>query len=142
MNDRILVVEDDPDVRRGLALQFRTLGYDAETAADAREAIAAAHRRRPDLVLLDIELGAGGDGFTVLHGFRADPVLRNVPVIVVTGHKGTDAVRRALDAGVDAAFEKPVEPAALHAAVVRHLAIRGARRIDLVDTAESSLWLG
>ncbi len=62
---KILIVDDDPDLRRGLTLRLRANHYDTSYATDGFSAIAMAQKERPDLIILDIGLPAG-DGFVVL----------------------------------------------------------------------------
>ncbi|RXH54754.1 response regulator [Granulicella sibirica] len=62
---KILVVDDDPEMRLALKIRLRANNYEVEAAEDGVSAIAEARRRQPDLILLDLGLPAG-DGFTVL----------------------------------------------------------------------------
>ena len=81
---KILIVDDDADHRRGLNLRLRANHYDTAFAADAMQAVSAARKDRPDLVLLDLSL-PGGDGIVVMERFRANAELSVIPVIVITG---------------------------------------------------------
>jgi DNA-binding response OmpR family regulator len=79
----ILLVDDDPLLRRSLALNLEEAGYRAATAASAEDALALAARNRPDLVLLDIGL-PGMDGLAALRHFQSRV---GVPVILVTARR-------------------------------------------------------
>ena len=81
---KVLVVEDDDDMRRGLALRLRTFGYDVVVAQDGVGAVSVARAERPDLVLLDIGLPAG-NGLVVLERYANLPSLCAIPVVVLTG---------------------------------------------------------
>jgi PAS domain S-box-containing protein len=81
----VLIIEDDPAVRVGLARGLRRAGYACLEAASGEAGLSLARDRAPDLVLTDIQV-PGRDGLTVLREFRADPKLADVPAIVVTGH--------------------------------------------------------
>ena len=81
---KILIVDDDADHRRGLNLRLRANHYETAFAADAVQAVSAARKDRPDLVLLDLSL-PGGDGIVVMERFRASAELSVIPVIVITG---------------------------------------------------------
>jgi len=81
---KVLVVEDDDDMRRGLALRLRTFGYDVVVAQDGVGAVSVARAERPDLVLLDIGLPAG-NGLVVLERYANLPALCAIPVVVLTG---------------------------------------------------------
>jgi len=81
---KILVVEDDDDLREGLARRLTASGYDVVLAADGLAAVSAAFTDRPDLVLLDIGL-PGGSGVTVLRRYSNIASLILTPVVVLTG---------------------------------------------------------
>jgi len=81
---KVLIVEDDDDLRRGLSLRLKTIGYDVINAQDGLGAVSVARKERPDLVLLDIGLPAG-DGISVLEKYANVPALSSIPVVVLTG---------------------------------------------------------
>lgn len=82
--NKILVVEDDDDLRRGLALRLEASGYDVVLAGDGLAAVSTAREERPDVVLLDIGL-PGGSGLTVLQRYSDCAALARTPVVVLTG---------------------------------------------------------
>lgn len=84
MAEKILVVEDDRDLRRALTIRLKANGYDVVTAEDGVFAVSVARNEHPDLVLLDIGLPAG-DGVTVLERYAKLPDVRTIPVVVLTG---------------------------------------------------------
>ena len=104
MSARLLLVEDEPALARGLADNFRDEGYDVRLVARGDEAIAAMRRERPDLLVLDIML-PGRSGLDVLRDLRAAG--DTVPVLVLTA-KG-DIVDRVvgLELGADDYLPKP-----------------------------------
>ena len=107
-NPKILIVDDDPDLRRGLQLQLRANHYDTVQAADGYAAVAAAQRERPDLIILDLGLPAG-DGFGVLDRLQRSDTLASIPVIVLTCRDAQQNEQRALQAGASASFQKPAD---------------------------------
>lgn len=107
-NKKILIVEDDPDVRRGMHLRLQANHYVTLFATDAISGMAEARKHQPDLILLDLGL-PGGDGFTVLERFQTNPYLAVIPVIIVSARTGLENRVRALKAGAKAFLEKPVE---------------------------------
>ncbi len=113
---KILIVEDDADLRRGLQIRLKSNGYTIAIAADAVAAIATAQRERPDLVLLDLGLPAG-DGFLVMERLQAMLPLADVPVIVLTGRAPEGNLERARQLGAKAFLQKPVDNDMLAAAV-------------------------
>lgn len=103
---KILVVEDDADVRLGYQILLRGRGYATCFAADSLAAVSEARKQAPDLILLDLGLPAG-DGFVVLQRLRANLQLALIPVIVVSARDAHANRQRALDAGARAYFQKP-----------------------------------
>ncbi|HKY31238.1 MAG TPA: response regulator [Candidatus Polarisedimenticolia bacterium] len=80
---RILVVDDQEDIRETTSLALRQGGHDVVTAADGMEAIAAVREHRPDLVLMDIEMPRL-DGWEALRMLRMDETGRHLPVAMFT----------------------------------------------------------
>jgi CheY-like chemotaxis protein len=113
----VLVVDDDPDLIKLLRTYLMLEGFVAQTAAN-REEIVAAFRQTPppDLVLLDVQM-PDADGFDVLVKLRQHPVLKAVPVIMLTGEATREAVLRGLRADVEGYVTKPFEPDMLMTAV-------------------------
>jgi len=99
----VLVVDDDPAIRRTLAINLRARDYDVETAGDGRSALQAVDERMPDVVLLDLGL-PDLDGVAVLRRLRT---FTQVPVIVVSARTGSDDKVEALDLGADDFVTKP-----------------------------------
>ncbi len=86
---KILIVDDDPDLRQALRLRLRANHYDTINAADGYSAIAQAYKEHPDLIILDLGLPAG-DGFVVLDRLQRDDKLSNIPVIVSNGSRSAE----------------------------------------------------
>jgi CheY-like chemotaxis protein len=111
-NKKILIVEDDADVRMGLHVRLKANHYDVFFAVDALSSVAEARKHEPDLILLDLGLPAG-DGFLVMERLNAVPALAIIPIVVVSGRSGAANWERALKAGAKAFLEKPVDNAEL-----------------------------
>lgn len=105
---RILIVEDDGDVRLGYHLRLKANNYDTFFAADSLSSITEARRHQPDLIILDLGLPAG-DGFVVMERLKANTYLAVIPVIIVTGRDPYANRERALRAGAKAFLQKPVD---------------------------------
>ena len=107
-NKKILIVEDDADVRLGYRVLLRAQGYDTFFAADSIAAISEARKHLPDLLILDLGLPAG-DGFVVMERLQApaNVDLAGIPVIVVSGRDLRGNKERALAAGAKAFVQKP-----------------------------------
>jgi len=112
----ILIADDEPSARDTLeALLFRE-GYDLAFASDGPEALAKATQLSPDLILLDVMM-PGMDGFEVCQRLRANPLLAEVPVIMVTALGDRDSRLRGIDAGADDFVSKPLDKTELQARV-------------------------
>ena len=105
-NARILIVEDDADVRLGYHVLLKAHHYDTAFAADATSAVSEARKLPPDLIILDLGLPAG-DGFIVLERFRGNMNLAVIPVIVVSARDLEGSKERALKSGAKAFLQKP-----------------------------------
>jgi DNA-binding response OmpR family regulator len=112
---RVLVVEDDPSVRGLLQTLLEAEGYSVTTASDGLGGLGQAAAASPELVLLDLVMPDLG-GARVLERLRDDPVLSQIPVIVVTGHEDALPDVRA-QLGDDNVFLKPFAVAELLARV-------------------------
>lgn len=111
-NSKIMIVDDDPDLRQALRLRLRANHYDTVHAVDGYSAIAMAYKEHPNLIILDLGLPAG-DGFTVLGRLQNDDKLSAIPVIVLTARDPQSSEQRALQAGATAFFQKPADNAEL-----------------------------
>ncbi|MFY9676899.1 MAG: response regulator [Terriglobales bacterium] len=105
---KILIVDDDPDLRQALRLRLRANHYDTINAADGYSAIAQAYKEHPDLIILDLGLPAG-DGFVVLDRLQRDDKLSNIPVIVLTARDPQSTEQEVLEAGAASFFQKPAD---------------------------------
>ena len=105
-NKKILIVEDDADVRLGYQILLKANHYDTFFAADSSSAVSEARKHKPDLIILDLGLPAG-DGFVVLDRLRGTLPLPPMPVIVVSGRDVRANKERALKAGARAFVQKP-----------------------------------
>jgi DNA-binding response OmpR family regulator len=125
---RVLVVEDEPDLRRTLDKVLTLAGFTVLLAADGRTGLRAVHAEKPDAVVLDIGL-PGLDGWQVLARVRD---LSDVPVLLLTAHGAEAEKVRGLRAGADDYLTKPYGNAELVArvqALLRRSA--GSRPVDI-----------
>lgn len=113
---QVLVVEDESDILELIRYNLSKEGYAVETAATGEQALLAARRRQPDVVLLDLML-PGVDGLDVCRTLKSDPRTNRVPIIMVTA-KGEDVdVVTGLEVGADDYLTKPFSPKVLLARV-------------------------
>jgi len=120
LKQKILIVDDDADMRRALCIRMRSAGLEAITAEDGLQAVALAQRERPALILLDLGL-PGGDGFSVLERLRQRTAMEAIPVVVLSGDDSARARQKALKSGAADFVLKPFEAADLLACIRRHL---------------------
>ena len=113
---KILIVDDDPDLRRGLNLRLRANHYETAYATDGFSAIAMAQKEQPDLIILDLGLPAG-DGFVVLERLQQSANLSCIPVIILTARDPQSSREATLRAGAAAFFQKPVDNSRLLSAI-------------------------
>ena len=100
---RILIVDDETQIRKALDVNLRTRGYEIDLASNGEEALASAAAHLPDLVLLDLGL-PGLDGVDVIRGLRG---WTDIPIIVVSARFADADKVAALDAGADDYVTKP-----------------------------------
>jgi CheY-like chemotaxis protein len=117
---KILVVDDDPDVRHGMQIRFKANHYETWFANDGVSSIVEARKHNPDVIILDLGLPAG-DGFVVLERLKNIPELAGIPVIVVSARDIHTNRERALKAGASAYLQKPVDNAELLSMIRRVL---------------------
>jgi DNA-binding response OmpR family regulator len=103
MTDRVLVIEDDPDIALGIKTVLGKSGFEVASSTDGRDGLRAFHAARPDLVILDIGLPEM-DGWTVLERIRD---LSEVPVLILTAHSTESEKVRGLRGGADDYLTKP-----------------------------------
>jgi CheY-like chemotaxis protein len=94
---RVLVVDDDRDIRELLVELFASEGYEVASASDGRRALAEARARRPDVILLDLMMPVMS-GWEFREAQLRDPALADIPVVVVTAFEesldGTELLRK------------------------------------------------
>ena len=110
---KILVVDDDLVIIKAFSMKLTAAGYQVVTALEASQAIAAARREKPDLILLDInfpiDIGSDWDGFKIIAWLQRLEEVKGRPVVVISGGEASKFKARALAAGAIAYFQKPVK---------------------------------
>lgn len=105
----VLIVDDYLDARELYETSLRFYGFRTLTAGDAQTAFTLAKKERPDLILMDGGL-PGMSGWDAVKALKADPVTREICVLMLTGHVMNDAHYRAAEAGADGLIPKPCLP--------------------------------
>ncbi len=103
----VLVIEDNADAAETLRDALELEGIEATIALDGEAGLAALRRDPPDLVICDIGLPGDLDGYGVARAIRADPALRHLPLVALTGYAGPEDRARAREAGFDRHLGKP-----------------------------------
>ncbi len=117
---KILIVDDNEDLSKGLRLLLRAHDYATVLAADAVSAISQAKSEKPDLILLDLGLPAG-DGYKVMERLSNVDSLASIPVIVLSARDRESNQERSLHAGAKAFFQKPADNDELLASIKKIL---------------------
>jgi two-component system cell cycle response regulator DivK len=105
----VLLAEDFDDARDMYAEHLACAGFDVVTACDGAEALEAAARVTPDLVLMDLMMPVL-DGWEATRRLKADERLRHIPVLALTAHSSAEHLARAKAAGCDGVILKPCVP--------------------------------
>jgi len=124
---RILVIEDNPTNLELMSYLLTAWGHEVLTATDGAAGLAAVRAQRPDLVVCDIQM-PGMDGYAVARALKADAATATLPLIAVTAYAMLGDQEKALQAGFDAHFPKPIEPTAFMASIAPFLPAAGAPR--------------
>ena len=124
---KILLVEDNNDVRKLLALFMKRLGYQVFEAASGLEAIDLASTVPPDLIMMDLRLPEM-DGAEATASLKANPSTRDIPLLVITASGASPDRRRALDAGAAEILLKPLDLTTLPNVLHRYLSAGTTKR--------------
>lgn len=116
MGEKILVVDDDPDIRDVLRITLEAEGYEVFEAADGEEVLPAVKHHAPQLILLDFVMPKM-NGSEVSALLKRDILLRHIPIIMLTGKGELNDKLKGINAGVDDYLVKPFEPKELLARV-------------------------
>jgi response regulator RpfG family c-di-GMP phosphodiesterase len=129
---RILLVDDDRRVRQLVGLTLPADDYELSFAEDGADAIRAAQRNHPDLILLDYAM-SGIHGVDVCAAIRSDPDTSGTPIIMLTGHGDDETRQRSVQAGANGFLTKPFSPLALEETIRSML---GAPSLPVVRPAD------
>jgi CheY-like chemotaxis protein len=122
---RILLIEDNAVNRRLAQFLLKSQGYEVWEVGSAPEAFAALKEKRPDLILMDIQL-PGMDGLAATRHLKADPATRDIPVLAVTSYAMKGDESKAFEAGCSGYVTKPIDKTLFLEAVAKALRDREA----------------
>jgi two-component system cell cycle response regulator DivK len=120
MTKRILVIEDQEDLRGVLRDLFTSSGYIVIEAVDGAAGVASAKSDRPDIILMDIQMPLI-DGYEATRQIKADPHLTSIPIVAVSSFAMKGDEEKARAAGCDEYVTKPYSPIQLLRMVRGHL---------------------
>ena len=142
--ERVLVVDDEPDIVALVAYHLAKAGYRVTTAGSGTEALDSARRERPSLIVLDLML-PGMSGYEVLEQLRASDATRDVAVLMLTARREDSDRIQGLSLGADDYLTKPFSPQELVlrvAAILRRLSAGGATSGDRLQIGALQIDLG
>jgi DNA-binding response OmpR family regulator len=129
---KILIVDDDSVVVAAMSMKLASAGYETLSAVDGSEAISAARKEKPDLILLDVnfpaDVGVGWDAFKILAWLQRVDEAKGTPVVVISGGEAAKFKDRSLKAGAIAYFQKPVNNDELLALIKKTLSTEPAQK--------------
>ena len=125
---KILVADDNSEIRRLLVLHLGRSGYQTVEASTGHGAVDQARTTLPDLIIMDLAM-PDGSGDEAIASLKADTLTRAIPVVVLTAFTGGVLVDRAIAAGATEVVHKPVTFEYLNVVLRRHLSAQQARQI-------------
>jgi len=106
---RILVADDDVDIRELVEFKLSTMGHDIVAVGDGAAAVEACRAQKPDLAVLDVMM-PGVSGLDAIREIRADPALADLPIILLTARAQESDVETGFGSGADDYITKPFSP--------------------------------
>ena len=110
---RILFIDDEPDIRRLVEYALQARGHEVLLATDGQEGVEQARAQSPDLILSDMVMPEM-NGLEVLSALKADPEMKDIPVLIVTASAQREEAERAVQAGAAGYLIKPFHIPQLH----------------------------
>ncbi len=135
LTDRVLVVDDEPEIVALVVYHLAKAGYRVSTASSGPDALVRAKQERPSLIVLDLML-PGIDGYEVLERLRQDDATRGIAVLMLTARREEPDRIRGLSLGADDYLTKPFSPQELVlrvAAILRRIGAPARGEVDIVD---------
>src|SRR6266850_4407082 len=133
---RILVVEDELEIRELYTILLEAAGFQVQTAEHALSAVCAMVVQKPDLILVDIRMPIV-DGFSFVSEIRAHRDTRDIPIIAVTGLDSFEAREAAMKAGCNGFMTKPIQPARFAKEIKSFLSSRKTAAPQMARKAKS-----
>ena len=106
---RVLIADDDADIRALLVMNLELSGYSVSVAEDGAQAAALARELQPDLIVADVMMPVA-DGFALLEDLKADPATAGIPVVMLSARTSDEDLWRGWQAGASYYLTKPFDP--------------------------------
>ncbi len=106
---KILIAEDEPDIRELVAFTLRFAGYEVVTAANGEEAVQQAVKEMPDLALMDVRMPRM-TGYDACRAMKANPELKDIPVVFLSAKGQEGEIATGIEAGAEEYLLKPFAP--------------------------------
>jgi DNA-binding response OmpR family regulator len=107
---KLLVADDLVPIRQMVRITLSTQGWTIVEAKNGNEALELVHSEKPDLVLLDVDMGPGPNGFDVCRQIKADDATKDIPVVMLTAHESDSDRAIGFAAGATQYLTKPFGP--------------------------------
>jgi CRP/FNR family cyclic AMP-dependent transcriptional regulator len=127
---KVLLIEDNTDIRENMAEILELSGYEVVTAADGKQGVTAAVNEKPDVIVCDIMMPVL-DGYGVIHMLQKNADTRNIPFIFLTAKAERDEIRKGMTLGADDYITKPFNGTELLAAIESRLHKNDVLKQDL-----------
>ncbi len=128
MAEKVLVIDDEPELVHLIAIFLGTAGLEVCSAQDGQQALALLEQSQPDLVICDMVMPTL-DGVATVEAIRSHPKFRDLPIIMLSARGQSDDVERALAAGANDYITKPFRGAEVVAIVKRYLLENSRKRL-------------
>jgi two-component system alkaline phosphatase synthesis response regulator PhoP len=110
---RLLIADDQDPIRQMVRITLATQGWDIVEATNGSQALALAKAERPDLALLDVDMGPGPTGFDVCRALKSEDTTMHMPVVLLTAFDNEADRAKGFAAGADRYLTKPFSPLSL-----------------------------
>lgn len=120
MPKKILVVDDEPDILKIIIFRLKKAGYEVISAVNGKEALECIKTERPGLIVLDYRL-PDTDGIAISKIVRADPELKDTPIILISASSGEDIAGALKSVSVNEYIKKPFDPEAFLVAIKKYI---------------------
>ena len=126
LKPRVLIIDDDPTLRRLVQVVFERNGFDTSVAAEGSEGVRSALMNPPNIIILDIMM-EGLHGFEVCKMLSANSSLRRTAIIIISGKAYKPDINRAMELGADSYVVKPFSPQEILKIAIEHMNERASR---------------